>query len=138
MSEPVALPPSPPSVRPAASRLFVVLVATITALAVIGSICGYDYWRANQPSMAGLGDKVLASMNESLAQDEDFSKAGLHVKHVSVMRGAGNMFEGAGTVATRREADHRVTVHIVYDGEYLDWHTDPGSFAFVAREQFSS
>lgn len=36
-----------------------------------------------------------------------------------------------------REVDHQVTVHILYDGDTLLWHTDPGSFAFVAQEQFS-
>lgn len=77
-------------------------------------------------------------MSQSLANDEDFSKAGLRVKSVSVMRGSGNMFEGAATVATRRGIDHRVTVHIIYNGDSLDWHTDPGSFAFVAREAFGS
>jgi hypothetical protein len=79
----------------------------------------------------------MDSMNQSLSTDKDFARMGLRVKSISVMRAAGDMFEGQATVATTREVDHQVTVHILYDGDTLLWHTDPGSFAFVAQEQFS-
>ncbi len=138
MTEPVAPAPNPP--RPA-TRRFVVLVAVVTALVtavvVIGALVEFSYWRENQPDMTGLTTKVMDSMNQSLSTDKDFAKMGLHVKSISVMRAAGDMFEGQATVATTREVDHQVTVHILYDGDTLLWHTDPGSFTFVAQERFS-
>lgn len=141
MTDPVASPMPPPNPPRPATRRFVVLVAVATALVtaavVIGALAEFSYWRENQPDMTGLTTKVMDSMNQSLSTDRDFAKMGLHVKSISVMRAAGDMFEGQATVATTREVDHQVTVHILYDGDTLLWHTDPGSFAFVAQEQFS-
>lgn len=137
----MASPTPPPNAPRPATRRFVVLVAVVTALVtavvVIGALVEFSYWRDTQPDMTGLTTKVMDSMNESLSADKDFAKMGLHVKSISVMRAVGDMFEGQATVATTRGVDHQVSVHIFYDGDTLLWHTDPGSFAFVAQEQFS-
>jgi hypothetical protein len=120
---------------PAASRRFVVLVAIATAVVVIAALVGFGVWKDKQPDPAGLANKVLDSMNESLSSDQQFHKVGLHVKSISVMHVAGNMFEGEATVATDTGKDHQVSVHIDYDGDAMLWRTDPGAFAFSVQEQ---
>ena len=122
-----------------ASRRFVLLVAIATAAAAIAGVAGFTIWKdGNRPSIDGLSDKLMVSMNESLSQDKDFEKVGLRVKSATVMRAVGNVLEGQATAATNTGSDHDVIVHITYDGDTLLWHTDPGSFAFVAKEQFES
>jgi len=130
--QPQPLPPQ----RPAGSgRGFTVLVAIVSALAVLGGFIGYSEWKSSQPSMDGLTTKVMESMNQSLRRDEDFRAAGLRVKSITIMRVTGNMFEGQAVAATRKGDDHNVTVHIGYDGESMFWRTEGGAFLFVAREQ---
>lgn len=125
-----------PPPRPAGSeRGFTVLVAMVSALAVLGGFIGYSEWKSNRPSIDGLPTKVMESMNRSLSRDADFREVGLRVKSVTVMRVTGNMFEGQAVAATRKGDDHKVTVHIGYDGESLFWRTENGAFLFVAREQ---
>lgn len=81
-----------------------VVTALVTAVVIIGALVEFSYWRENQPDMTGLTTKVMDSMNQSLSTDKDFAKMGLHVKSISVMRAAGDMFEGQAT----REVDHQV------------------------------
>lgn len=139
MSEsPAAWPSTPPLTTPRpATRSFVLLVALATAVIVSGAVIGFMLWHENQPSVTGLSDRVMESMNESLSNDPHFSKTGLHIKSITVMHMVGTMFEGYATAATNREINHDVQVHIAYDGDKLWWNTDPGSFAFVAQEELA-
>ena len=116
-------------------RRFTLLVAIVSVLTILGGVIGYSEWKSSQPSMDGLTTKVMASMNQSLSDDEDYRKVGLRVKSITIMRAYGNMFEGWAVAATRKGDDHTVSVHIAYDGDWLSWQAERGAFLFVAQEQ---
>lgn len=130
-------PPLPPQRPPGNERRFAIQVAAIAALIVLGGVIGYSEWKSNQPSMDGLTTMVLESMNQSLSDDKRFRDLGLHVRSITIMRASGNMFEGQAVVTTRKNADHTVPVHILYDGESMIWQTDQGALLFAVQEQLA-
>ncbi len=128
-------PPALPPPRAPASRLFVVLSVTVAAVVIVAALVGFSLWKDRQPDDDGLANDVLDSMNQYLASDQQYQKVGLHVATITVIRAAGNMFEGQATVATNTGDDHTVPVHITYNGDAMLWRTDPGAFAFTVQEQ---
>ena len=110
------MPFAPNRLGSPASRLFVVLVVGMAAIIIVAAVIGFDFWMAKQPDPSGLAGNVLSSMNQSLSDDEDYKKVNLHVTSITVIHGAGNMFEGQADVATNAGGGHSVPVHIMYDG----------------------
>lgn len=86
-------------------------------------------------SNEALGREVMASMQETIDSDPQFSKHGLKYTNISVVQVQGNQYQGLATV-TYEGAEHPVSVDITYDGETFMWSVKEGGFAFLAPVLF--
>lgn len=127
----IAAPLTPPAPAPAQRRLRAELVISIATLLLVAGLLGFEVWKYYQPGWDGLAGQVMTSMNDYLSSDEQLSRTGAEVTHVTVMHAAENMFEGQATVGADSGKVRDVPVHIVFDGTSMFWRTDPGAFLFA-------
>jgi len=77
----------------------------------------------------------MASMQETFDTDADYSKYGLRVTDITVMKVQGNQYQGLATI-TYEGKEHPLSVDITYDGETFMWRVEGGGFGFLAPALF--
>jgi hypothetical protein len=111
------------------------MMNSATRILAVATISLFVSLAGCEQSTRDVGQVVKTSMQEKFDSDADFSKYHLTVVSVDVVRQSGNTYQGLAHV-TCKGTTHDVSVDITADGSNVLWKAPPGSFLFVAQDEF--
>ena len=77
-----------------------------------------------------IGTTVKGSMQQTFDKDPNFSPLHFQVDKVIAVKKTDTDYDGTASI-TYKGAAHEVPVHIVLNGDKVNWKTDPGSLSFA-------
>ncbi len=125
-------PSAPPPTDSTSARSFLATIAAAALGCGIALAAAFGIWFVQQPNTDHLAEDTMSSLSDHIRTDEQLRLSGIKVHSVSVTHATGNLYEGQATIMDGT-VEHMVPVHIVYDGDSLQWSTDPGAFLFTVR-----
>jgi hypothetical protein len=88
-------------------------------------------------STEDINETVKSSMQETLSTDSNFKEYNLKVDSVKALKKGDNTYKGLVSIIYKGSS-HDITVEIIVDGGNVMWEAAPGSFMFIAREEFQN
>ena len=85
-------------------------------------------------SESDIAETVKESMQDEFNSSSDFSKYGLRVTDVKVIKKNKNSYKGISSIIYKGSS-HNVGIDIVVDGDYVMWEAPPGSFFFITQQE---